>query len=97
MRGLSKDWSNWGRSGEDANSPTFAEALISANVESKSSSCSPPAPFNNKTLKIFEEIANELSCSITDNNDRNDLSWDVKGARCRCVFSLHTQKMALIM
>lgn len=37
-------------------------------------------PFNNKTLKIFE-IANELSRSITDNDDCNDLSWDVK-VRC---------------
>lgn len=89
LKPLMCEWNFWESSGP--------EHIWIASPKQRTSNCSPPAPFNNKTLKIFEEIANELSCSITDNNDRNDLSWDVKGARCRCVFSLHTQKMALIM
>ena len=73
------------------------EHIWVASPKRTASNCSPPAPFNNKTLQIFEEAANELSRSITDNDDCNDLSWAVKGAHCRCVFSLYTQKMALIM
>ena len=73
------------------------EHIWVASPKQTASNCSPPALFNNKTLQIFEEAANKLSGSITDNDDWNDLSWDVKGAHCRCVFSLYTQKMALIM